>query len=190
MIRTFLAFDLPESIRQRIIEIKDTLINVSARKIKWVEDENIHITLQFIGDINEWDISDLATKFGYYFLNLKPLKFKFSKLELVPGRNPKIIWLKFETDSTDIFKMHKKIRNYLFEKGYKTDKKPLKFHITLGRIKRELNYFEIENLIKIKPQLKDFLVDDITFYKSLLTPKGPIYTPLENYVLKEKGDKQ
>jgi 2'-5' RNA ligase len=72
----------------------------------------------------------------------------------------------------------------LYEKGYKTDKRNLKFHLTLGRIKKELSYYEIDNFLKANPKFDNFTVNDITFFKSFLTPKGPIYTPLENYNLK------
>ncbi len=185
MIRTFLAFELPNEIKNQVIEFKDSLKNFSYHKIKWVEDENLHITLQFIGDIKESDAKDLSKNFGAIFADLPPFEFSFSKLELVPGREPRIIWLKFETESKEIYKKHKKIKSYLYEKGYKIDKKPLKFHLTLGRIKRELDFYEIESFLKQSLSVENFLIDDITFFKSFLTPKGPIYTPLENYILKK-----
>ncbi len=184
MIRTFLAFELPLEIKQQVIAFRNHIINFSFHKIKWVEDENLHITLQFIGDIKESDIKSIGEGFGEILLDLKPFEFKFDKLELVPGKEPKIIRLKFDTLSKDIFKRHKRIKSYLYEKGYKTDKRNLKFHLTLGRIKKELSYYEIDNFLKANPKFDNFTVNDITFFKSFLTPKGPIYTPLENYNLK------
>ena len=188
MIRTFLAFNLPDDIRKRIIGFKDLLVNYSGRKIKWVENENLHITLQFIGDVKESDINEMSDEFSLILSDLSRFEISFSKLELVPGRNPRLIWLRFDTFTKDIFKKHKKIKSYLYEKGYKLEKKPLKFHLTLGRIKRELNFYEVESFLKLKPEIENFFIDDITFFKSFLTPKGPIYTPLRSYVLRKEGE--
>ena len=184
MIRTFLAFDLPDNIKNSVIEIKNHLQNYSNRKIKWVEDENLHITLQFMGDIKESDIKTVANGLQNVLSNLSAFEFSFAKMELIPGREPRLVWLKFETESNEIFKRHKRIRTYLYEMGYKIEKKPLKFHLTLGRIKKPLDYYEIESFLKFKPKIESFVANNITLYKSFLTPKGPIYTPLDNFILK------
>jgi len=184
MIRTFLAFELPFEIRQQIILFRDSIKNYSAHKIKWVEDENLHITLQFIGDIKENDLLDLSEIFRDIYQPIGKITFKYEKQELVPGRNPRIIWLKFETDSKTIYKTSHNLRNALFEKGYKVDKKPLKFHITLGRIKKELDFDEINSFLHTDFELSDFTINHVTFFKSTLTPSGAIYKVIEKYKLK------
>jgi len=184
MIRTFLAFELPFEIRQKIILFRDSIKNYSSHKVKWGEDANLHITLQFIGDINENDISDLSEIFKNLYNSIGELKFRFEKQELVPGKNPRIIWLKFETDSKTIYKTSNKLRTALLEKGYKVDKKPLRFHVTLGRIKKELDFDEINSFLHTNFELPDFTAGEVTLFKSTLTPKGPIYKIIEKYKLK------
>ena len=59
--------------------MRETGCIFSFHKIKWVEDENLHITLQFIGDIKESDIKSIGEGFGEILLDLKPFEFKFDK---------------------------------------------------------------------------------------------------------------
>ena len=51
--RAFLAIEIEESLKNKIKKTQQTIKNTNSAKIKYVEDENIHLTLKFFGEINQ-----------------------------------------------------------------------------------------------------------------------------------------
>ena len=84
-----------------------------------------------------------------------------------------------KTENKEIFKVVSKIKNKLQRLDYELDKKPLKFHITSGRIKRRPPDFFIGKVLSKKISIEKFEVSEATFYRSILQPEGPIYEKLK-----------
>ncbi|MCK4313077.1 MAG: RNA 2',3'-cyclic phosphodiesterase, partial [Candidatus Cloacimonetes bacterium] len=144
--------------------------------------ENLHITFQFIGDTREEDISGISEFLTEHFTDLPALKFFSPILEIIPGRNPRIIWISAKTDNKEILTISKKFKLKLRELGYKLDSKPLKFHVTLGRIKKRLPEFFIHQVLTKEISIKEFDVSEATLYQSFLRPEGPRYVKLYNFL--------
>ncbi|WP_187647389.1 RNA 2',3'-cyclic phosphodiesterase [Nitrosophilus labii] len=138
---------------------------------KWVEEENIHLTYLFLGEVeNPKDI----------IFKLKNIQYKKKSIQIRSlgyfGRPPKILYAKIEDN--EIEALYKNICKRL---GIKIDKKYIP-HITLARIKKtkNINRFltkieEFKNHKLGNMQLELFLI------KSELTPKGPKYLVLEKF---------
>ncbi len=184
MNRTFLALELPTNLKREFTNIIRELQSSFPKGVKWVSEENLHITLQFIGETQQNDISDLSEYFEQVFAEVPTLKFSHPQIQVIPGRNPRLIWIEMTTENNDIFKAAKKIKNKLHHKNYVTDKKPLRFHATLGRIKKRLPDFFISQILSKKISAMDFEVSEATFYESILRPEGPVYRSIEKYNLK------
>ena len=183
MKRTFLALELPTNLKNEFTKIIRELQTSFPKGVKWVSAENLHITLQFIGDTQQNDISDLSEYFEQVFSEVPTLKFSQPKIQVIPGKNPRLIWIEMTTQNNDIFKAAKKIKNKLQQKDYTADKKSLRFHATLGRIKKRLPDFFISQILSKKISITDFKVSEATFYESILRPEGPIYREIEKYEL-------
>ena len=179
--RTFLALDLPENIRNNISQLVERLRNSNVSGIKWVALENLHITFQFIGDTQRHDIPDIGNFLENKFLDFEKIHFFNSKLEIIPERSPRIIWISLQTKHKDIYKLSRQFKNELTEMGYNLDNKPLKFHITLGRIKKRLPDFFIREFLTTELKIEDFEVSEATLYESFLRPQGPMYEKIINY---------
>ena len=182
MMRTFLALELPENIKNEVAKVIEYFRSLVRDGIRWVAKENLHITFQFIGDTREEDIPEISEFLTEHFIDLTALKFFNPKLEIIPGRNPRIIWLSAQTDDKEIFTMSKKFKLKLKELGYTLDSKPLKFHVTLGRIKKRLPEFFIHQVLTKEISIKEFDVSEATLYKSILRPEGPRYVKLHNFL--------
>ncbi len=84
--RTFLAFDIDGNLRKELYELISRYKNY--RNIKWINKENLHMTLLFIGDTRHEDLRKLDKLFAKLFDRLS--QFQIFK--------PKI-WIRVETDS-------------------------------------------------------------------------------------------
>ncbi|MEA2096246.1 MAG: RNA 2',3'-cyclic phosphodiesterase [Candidatus Cloacimonadota bacterium] len=179
--RTFVALDLPENIKENVAGIISTFRSFCPYGVNWVLRENLHITFQFIGETKEEDIPEIAEFLETSFSELSALLFTNPKLEILPGRDPKIIWVSLENNDSLILKILKRLKSRLRQMGYKIDSRRLRFHITLGRIKKRLPENTIEQILTTELKIKDFKVSEATLYKSLLRSQGPRYIEIINF---------
>ena len=186
--RTFLALDLPDSIRADFSEVISYLKSANINGIKWVAPENLHITFQFIGETHRHDLNEISDVAEELFNKITPITFSSAKIEIVPLKEPRIIWISLQSQETKLVTASKKIKKRLFEMGYKFDKKPLKFHITLGRIKKRLPEFFIQQILTTELKTREFVVSKATLYESFLKPQGPVYEEIFNYYFYKKKE--
>ncbi|MCF7792897.1 MAG: RNA 2',3'-cyclic phosphodiesterase [Candidatus Cloacimonetes bacterium] len=179
--RTFLALDLPDPIRQIISSLSSELQSLNVSGINWVESENLHITFQFIGDTHQHHILEITDFLEDIFSQMQSIHFSEPKLQIIPQRDPRIIWLSLQTNHKKIFQASRKIKEKLLEMGYKLDKKPLKFHITLGRIKKRLPKFFIQKILTTELKTIGFDISEAALYQSFLRPEGPVYDKIVKY---------
>jgi len=176
--RTFIALDLPENIREEVSRVTNDFRSNCPFGVKWVPPENLHITFQFIGETKENDISEISEFLEINFSELKMLNFIEPELEIIPGREPRMIWISLKIENSLIRKISKRFKEKLRKMGYKIDSKPLRFHITLGRIKKRLPEILIQQILTTELKMKSIKVGKATLYKSLLRPEGPRYNSL------------
>jgi len=179
--RTFVALDLPENIKEDVAGVISNFRSYSPHGVNWVPRENLHITFQFIGETKEEDIPKIAEFLENSFSELSALLFTNPKLEILPGRDPKIIWISLENNDSSIQKVLKRFKSKLRKMGYKIDSRRFRFHITLGRIKKRLPEKTIEQILTTELNIKSFEVSGVILYKSLLKPQGPRYIEIVNY---------
>ena len=139
----------------------------------------MHITLQFVGDTKEEDIPEIARFSRNIFSEIGKLEFFQPEIQIVPGRFPRLVWVSLKTENREIVKAIGKIRNKLRELGYEPDSKPLKFHITLGRVKKRLPEHFIVTALSQKISAENFEVSEVVFYRSILRSDGPVYEKIE-----------
>lgn len=142
---------------------------------KWVEDENLHFTFHFIGDIAEEKVSDLQMQLTPYLTEYNE-KLIIKSLEGFPNlKNPRQIVGKIFSPSKEIYKLHSNFAKILNSNNIEYDKRNYRPHLTLIRIK-SLSDNYADNI----DSFRYFDFGEIHHYRvnliqSTLTPKGPIY---------------
>ncbi|MBS3080654.1 RNA 2',3'-cyclic phosphodiesterase [Candidatus Pacearchaeota archaeon] len=143
---------------------------------KYTELENLHLTLKFLGEINNEKLEKVKKRLSE--LKFEEFTAKLDKIGIFSGKTPRVLWIKLK--GADI--LQREIDNVLedlFEK-----EKRFMGHITIARIKYIKEKKElIEYLKKIKTDIR-FTVDKFYLKKSTLLPEGPIYEVIEEYPLK------
>ncbi len=136
---------------------------------KWVEEENLHVTLYFFGEVEDKNkIIEKIKKISF------PKKRVLLKGEGSFGQPPKILFVNLQKN---IY-----LQSYLkLEEIFGKTKKGFKPHVTILRIKKILKkgYFDVINDSK-KREL-GYLKKEVILFQSRLTPNGPIYTPIYEF---------
>ena len=147
-------------------------------KAKPVAPENLHFTLQFLGEVSKEKVVEIKTvlkkiEFSSFNINFKGIGV-FPKMKF-----PRVVWIGTDEVGGDSLKdLAKKVENSLNPLGFKPDK-PFRSHITIMRIKSKVGDIS-EKLEKF--QNYDFGSQKISCLKlkmSTLTPQGPEYSDLE-----------
>ncbi|MFB5618896.1 MAG: RNA 2',3'-cyclic phosphodiesterase [Candidatus Nitrosomaritimum aestuariumsis] len=178
MMRTFVAVEISnESV---IDSIRDFQSKISLQA-KPIQPQNLHFTLQFLGEISE----EICEKIKQ---NLKTIEFQSFKINFkgvgaFPNmRSPRVVWVGVdEVGGKMLEKLAKEVENVLKPLGFFSDK-PFKSHITIFRIKNKIG-----NISKDLENFGDFefgtqIVSNFKLKQSVLTPKGPIYSDLEEII--------
>jgi len=183
--RTFLALELPEEFKNELAGGITQLQELLPQGIKWVKKEHLHITMQFIGDVDPEKISELTSEFQSILNHLKPFTIYQPQLEAIPIRNPRLVWVKCNFICPELSVVVDRIRQYLEKEGLEIDKKTFRLHITLGRIKKSIEKKAIENLFRVNLRDTKWKVSEATFYESRLQPEGPEYRKIATFNLQE-----
>jgi 2'-5' RNA ligase len=186
LIRCFIAIKMPDTlltdIGQYIQQIKKL-----APDVRWVKARSIHITLKFLGEIEENLLQQVVNE-------LHPLKNLVEPFDLVVSgfgsfpseKNPRVFWIGLEADvKNSLFTLHKWIDTKLESLGFTKEKRRFSPHLTVGRVKRPQNYNKLYHFIERNPFPKRiFKVEKVILMRSELNVAGAIYTPIEEYFFK------
>ncbi|OQX88281.1 MAG: 2'-5' RNA ligase [Candidatus Omnitrophica bacterium 4484_70.2] len=180
--RAFIAFPLPSSIKERLKEIEESLKGYPI-KAKWVKPENLHLTLKFLGEIEEEKIADLK-KILEEMSNLSKIEVKLTNFGFFPSSsNPRVFFVSLDKEK-ELNLIDQKLEEKLAPLGFPQEQR-FKAHITLARIKEKKNIHLLKEKIKEVRLEEKFFLSQITLFKSILTPSGPIYEEIFKINLKE-----
>lgn len=176
MVRLFIGIDLPRLTKDKLFSLGSKIPLPSNSKLKWVEAENMHITLKFLGEIEDSKIKsiiDSLSKISFKSFDCRISKFSpFPSLKLI-----KIISGIITKGDVEL----KELANLVDESLSKIvprESRGFTTHLTLARVKTPGNKEEFGEAVK-KPSFDiDFKVNEFKLIKSVLTETGPKYTTL------------
>ena len=179
MKRTFIAVK---------IEPGEALVNVlnecrqelAGERISWVQPQNIHITLKFLGDTREGQIQPISGTIRKVAGEHRSFDLKFRNLGVFRNlRNPRVLWVGIERNPV-MEEIKHDLDQHLADFGYEPENREFRPHLTLGRIKFLKDLTGLEHLI-LRYSDQEFQVSgirEIIYYESILKPYGPEYTAI------------
>ena len=175
--RVFVAIDLPESLKEKIFSIYPYVKGVRG---KFVEKENLHITLKFLGEIQPNIVNKVKEALSQ--IEFEQFKVRVKGLGLFGNR---VLWIGISTGFDNIVKLHEIIDKKLSELGFEED---FRFHphITILRIKNILNRRDFEHFLEEfkNYEFGEFYVTEFKLKQSILRPEGPLYLDIKSFKLK------
>ncbi len=175
--RAFIAVDLPENIRESLVQVEKQL-DSDAAKIKWVEKDNLHLTVKFLGEISDEQAEKI--KHALSKIKFEQQTVSISETGVFPSEDYiKVIWVGIRPNE-QIIELHKNIESALTGLGIKKDTRKFEAHITLGRVRFVKDKPRLVKSIKSADVKTDeFTISSFKLKKSTLTEKGPIYEDIK-----------
>lgn len=185
--RTFIAVDLAEEVRDRVIVLQEKLARAGP-DVKWVEAENLHFTLLFLGEVIDRAIPDVCRAVAQSCHALSTFTVSVAGAGCFPSpRRPRVIWIGAGEGKEELIALHDALEPPLLELGcYRREARQFTPHITLGRVKSEL---ATDALAKALTKYANWdagamQVREVRVMSSELTSGGPEYTVLSRVRLK------
>ena len=195
-IRAFIAIEFSIAFRQHLDNVIQRISkSIPDRTVNWVQPDNIHITLKFLGDVPTDHIPQINTALDNALRRFDLFKFTASGLGCFPNpRRPRVIWAGVdEAGGRRMIALASAVEAALNPLGYLREDRPFAPHITLGRVRRETQPREAARvgIVVAAQPIEQWGVEPVTaayVMQSELKSGGPIYTPLQRIDLTDRED--
>jgi len=190
--RSFIAIQMPAEVRKQLIEITNSLKETQAG-IKCVSPENAHLTLKFLGNVNERRLEDIKNIVESVSKKIDPFELSLSGVGVFPNRSaPKVIWLGIGQGKGMLNRIKDMLEERLLEIGIGKEERQYHAHLTLGRVKllKEKNKLISWLESNMNFEISSIKVRKITLMKSILKSEGAEYSPLLQAALREASSIQ
>jgi len=195
MIRAFLAVELSQELRGKFDalqqELKRRIESEIQRdvRISWVQPAKIHLTIKFLGDMDEQVIDLLSVAVERAIGSQTAVNLPLERLGAFPrSQNPSVLWvgpsMNWErgTEAKRLAEIHGAIESACEGLGFLREAKPFSPHLTLARIKSGERYVGIvlaKGGVLDRPlSLGSLAVESVVLMRSELKPTGSVYTKL------------
>jgi 2'-5' RNA ligase len=190
MIRAFIATDISEDIRAAISEAQARLKRAHVGvKISWTKTDNVHITLQFLGYIEEPAVEKIRSVLEYVSQNHRPFELNVRGAGAFPNEHrPRVVWVGCEDTDGNLKVLARAVQSAMQPLGFEPEHREFSAHLTLGRVKLPRPDAALTRALdSIKNDVFGTMrVEAIHLFESQLHPQGSIYSKLSSHKLGER----
>lgn len=177
--RCFIALDLPRESINELKGIQKMIKDNFTFTGKFTEPENLHLTLKFLGEIDNEKIEEARKKLSK--LKFDQFEAKLGKLGVFSKKNPKILWVELK-GADSLQNEIDYVLNGLFKK-----ERRFMGHITIARIKYIKEKKELLEYLASLKLKSHFTIDKFFLKKSELYSEGPVYGDIEEFILEKNN---
>lgn len=195
MIRTFLAVELSDALRANVASLQVDLQQRLGREISrnvrmsWIQPVSIHLTIKFLGDIDEQLVSPMQEAIGQAIAGHSRLQIPLERLGAFPRlQEPRVLWAgpsevwEQSEEARRLTSLHRAIEYCCCSFDLAPENRPLSPHLTIARIKEgghSMGQALAKSGVMDRPlSLGSLAVDSIVLMRSELKPTGSVYTKL------------
>jgi len=187
--RCFVAVDIDKpALKGALLRAQGAIVATGA-DVKAVEEENIHITLKFLGEIPEERTARVAELVRG--ISFKPFTLEFRGVGVFPAPSrPSVVWAGVSGEASEMLAVFTELEWGLKALGFEQERRPFQPHVTLCRVRGGRNRTQLAEAVKAMEdeEFGPLRVEHIRLKKSVLTRSGPIYsTVAESSVLGQDG---
>jgi 2'-5' RNA ligase len=186
--RCFIAIDIDDKIRKAIADLQKQIaskVNVKKGDLKWVEPNNIHLTLKFLGEISDERLAEVGEIAKTVASAHNKFTLDIESVGSFGGRSAKIVWVGAGKGTNELLALQKDLDDLLAQAGYPKEEREFSAHLTLCRVNHPMAGLKMSEAIAQFSHLKlgSIAAESLCVYQSQLTPQGPIYTMMGDYKL-------
>jgi 2'-5' RNA ligase len=187
-LRSFIAIELPDTAKSALENIQRGFGKCGA-DVRWVNAENIHLTLKFLGNIKEEMVDDIVGIIESACSLINRFELKIKGLGMFPNsRSPRVLWVGI-SGGGDLYDLQKGIENGMASLGFAVENRSFKPHLTLGRFKSRVGIECLRDIVR-QHEEDDYLtvhVKSVVLMRSDLQPSGPRYYKIAEFPLGRSG---
>jgi 2'-5' RNA ligase len=176
--RTFIAVPVERFTHDRLVGLQERLAGGGV-PAKWVEPDNLHITLLFLGEVDSREVPEICAAVQWSAGGMQPFSLTLAGAGAFPTpRRPRTLIVRVTEGGPQLIALHDAIEKPLLELGcYRREERPFRPHLTIGRVKGQVGD-EVGGVIR---QFEGWQggqshVDEVQVLGSELRPQGPEYT--------------
>ena len=180
-LRAFVGIRLPEPLVPGYAALQQQLRLPGV--VKWVERQNLHLTLKFLGSVDRHDLARLGDTLGRAAAAAAPSALSARRLTAFPHeRAARVLVVELEDASGAVLRLQQGIESELGALGVPREERPFRTHLTLGRVKQG-SVDARAALAGLRPPPGEWAVRSFELFESRLGPAGPSYTVLRSFGL-------
>jgi 2'-5' RNA ligase len=181
-IRSFVAFDIEnDDVRNRLADAQNRLFQTGA-DVKLVETENIHVTMRFLGDVSLGMIEKISKEMKK--TEFKPFNLQIQGVGVFPSLSyPRVVWAGITEGKDQLRDVFTQIEPRLRALGFAPDSKGFSPHLTIARVRSGRNKAQLSEFVNknVSHAFGTIKAECLRLKKSVLSPKGPIYSTLKEF---------
>ena len=183
-LRAFVAVDLPPAVRGAVEGVIGELRSRANDGVRWVRPEGVHLTLKFLGDIDEDSVPQVSGALDRRAASAVPFDLFLEGVGAFPNaRRPRVIWIGLDGGLEPLLALQQAIEQELEGLGFARERRPFNPHLTLGRIRDGISAPQRGRLsealaeVRVQPGV-ELPVREVSLMRSDLRPSGAVYTRL------------
>ncbi|GBD29021.1 RNA 2',3'-cyclic phosphodiesterase [bacterium HR32] len=174
-----------EAVRRRLVEAWPH----GERLVKWVEPENLHLTLKFLGEVGEGKAVDVLTALeglagrGEFYV-------RYAGLGAFPrARGARVLWIGVTEGADRLASLAAWVEDRLRPLGFPPEERPFSPHLTIGRLRTPAYHPELQRAVEREARVEvgSQRVQSVEVMESVLRRQGPVYTVRASYRLGGPG---
>ncbi len=175
--RAFLAIRLANSVREQISILQRSLAAIRG-DVKWVDPENLHLTLRFFGEIEPTDGERIIEALRHVVSAHATFSFRVAGWGAFPdARRPRVFWVGIDQGEENLIHLQADVERLLVSLGYPGEDKPFRPHITVGRVRSLGGIGRIQEILagSCETSFGVTAVEEVTLCESELRREGAVH---------------
>ncbi len=178
--RLFVAVELSEQARAEVAALQAELRR-SGADVKWVEPENLHLTLKFLGETAEEKVAALTGALRQAAAEARPFSISMEGLGAFPqNQHPRVLWTGIKEGRQPLEELAAGVEEACSRLGFPSGERPFSAHLTIGRVRSPAGLGPlVQRLRETRFGPSDRVeVRRAVLFRSVLSPQGPVYRAL------------
>ena len=189
-VRSFIAVELPDQLKQELVELETKLKTGNQPWVKWVDPYSIHLTLKFLGNVAGDRFGEITKAVEEAAQGIHPFHLEVRDLGVFPSlKRVQVAWVGLRGEVDKLGQLQQRIESSLAPLGFAPESRQFTPHLTLARIRNQASLDERQRFGRLIASTKFEAADSIevaaiNLMKSQLTREGAIYSRISSVGLK------
>ena len=182
-LRLFIALELPERWKEELAATQERVRRRLKFPLKWVRPEGVHLTLKFLGAVDEARLAAIQEAVAGTAGRHAPLTLKLGELGSFGGRRPRVVWVGLGGETSQLGILQASIDKTMAGLGFEPEVRTYNAHLTLARVPDRLSRLQQDEILHAvgnvaPPMPVETTFDEVSLMQSTLRRDGAVYERL------------